>query len=262
MWAFKFDAAGRYAVNFGLFTGVRFTSGWNNTPWGTSPAQWNLAFKALYAAAEPITGLEVQVGGLYIAKGESTELTTYDEDGYLMLYKGVKSDGKGGYESVASGTAWVNGEKVVGHIPASVGDVITMPRSEVSDDPNVACHAGLHAAARDYALGYARQGTMLTMRVDPADVVSVPADSAQQKMRVCRYEVVELDTEAFRSVLWTPHAEDILPEEEEDYDLDEDYEDEGPWSGVSSEHCALCEGDDDESDEDDGPTPGYVYIWL
>ena len=30
----KFDKPGRYALNFGLFTGVRFTSGWDNTPWG------------------------------------------------------------------------------------------------------------------------------------------------------------------------------------------------------------------------------------
>jgi hypothetical protein len=80
----KFDSPGHYAVNFGLFTGVRFTSGWDNTPWGINKAQRNLAFKALYGAAQPLPGLEIQVGGLYIVKGESTELTTYDEDGYIM----------------------------------------------------------------------------------------------------------------------------------------------------------------------------------
>jgi hypothetical protein len=80
----KFDPHGRYALNFGLFTGVRFTSGWDNTPWGLADAQRNLAFKALYGSAQPISGVEIQVGGLYIIKGESTELTTYDEDGYIM----------------------------------------------------------------------------------------------------------------------------------------------------------------------------------
>lgn len=78
------DAPGRYAVNFGLFTGVRFTSGWDNTPWGLGRAQKNLTFKALYGSAQPVVGLEIQVGGLYIVKGESTEVTTYDEDGYIM----------------------------------------------------------------------------------------------------------------------------------------------------------------------------------
>jgi hypothetical protein len=79
----KFDSSGRYALNFGLFTGVRFTSGWDNTGWGINSAQKNLAFKALYFAAQPIAGVETQVGGLYIIKGESTEFTTYDEDGFV-----------------------------------------------------------------------------------------------------------------------------------------------------------------------------------
>ena len=80
----KVDEAARYALNFGLFTGVRFTSGWDNTPWGRGPGQKNLAFKALYFAAQPVTGIEGQAGGLYLVKGESTEFTTYDDDGYVM----------------------------------------------------------------------------------------------------------------------------------------------------------------------------------
>ena len=80
---FKFDPQGRYALNFGLFTGVRFTSGWDNTGWGINDAQKNLAFKALYFSAQPVAGIEAQVGGLFIVKGESTEFTTYDDDGYV-----------------------------------------------------------------------------------------------------------------------------------------------------------------------------------
>ena len=80
----KFDLQGRYSLNFGLFTGVRFTSGWDNTGWGINDAQKNLAFKALYFAAQPAAGIEGQAGGLYIVKGESTEFTTYDDDGYVM----------------------------------------------------------------------------------------------------------------------------------------------------------------------------------
>src|ERR1041384_4797856 len=29
----KLDESARYTVNFGAFTGTRFTSGWDNTPW-------------------------------------------------------------------------------------------------------------------------------------------------------------------------------------------------------------------------------------
>ena len=79
----KFDPKARYTANFGLFTGARFTSGWDNTGWGIAGGQKNLAFKAMYLSAVPITGVEAQYGGLYIIKGESTELTTYDEDGYV-----------------------------------------------------------------------------------------------------------------------------------------------------------------------------------
>jgi len=79
----KFDKPGRYSLNFGVFTGTRFTSSWDNTGWGINDAQKNLAFKTLYFAAKPIAGIECQVGGLYIVKGESTEFTTYDDDGYI-----------------------------------------------------------------------------------------------------------------------------------------------------------------------------------
>ena len=80
----KADAAGRVALNFGLFTGARFTSGWDNTPAGISDTQKNLAFKQLFVAVQPMSGIEGQAGGIYVIRGESTEITTYDEDGYLM----------------------------------------------------------------------------------------------------------------------------------------------------------------------------------
>src|SRR4030095_10394064 len=50
----KADRAGRYALNFGLFTGARFTSGWDNTPIGISDTQKNIAFKQLFIAAQPV----------------------------------------------------------------------------------------------------------------------------------------------------------------------------------------------------------------
>jgi hypothetical protein len=79
----KFDQPGRYALNVGTFTGSRFTSGWNNTGFG-SDWQKTLAVRNLYFAAQPIAGFEAQYGSLYIIKGESSEITTYDEDGYVI----------------------------------------------------------------------------------------------------------------------------------------------------------------------------------
>jgi hypothetical protein len=80
----KFDAPGRYAMNFGASTGGRFTSGWNNTGIGLGDWQSPLSVRALYFAAQPITGVEGQYGSMYILKGESTEITTYDDDGYVI----------------------------------------------------------------------------------------------------------------------------------------------------------------------------------
>jgi hypothetical protein len=81
---FKFDESGKYSLDAGLFSGRNFIATWNNTGWGTGVAQSNLALKQLYFAAKPIKGLEFQVGGLYILRGESTEITSYDDDGYIV----------------------------------------------------------------------------------------------------------------------------------------------------------------------------------
>lgn len=81
---FKFDRNGAYALNAGVFTGNSFINGFNDTGIGTGNAITNLYLKQLYLSAKPVHWLEVQVGGLYFNRGESTEITTYDNDGYLM----------------------------------------------------------------------------------------------------------------------------------------------------------------------------------
>jgi hypothetical protein len=77
------DPAARYTVHFGAFTGAVFGSGWDNTGIGTGDATSSLVMKQLFAAAEPIEGVEVQAGSLYVWRGESTEITTYDNDGFV-----------------------------------------------------------------------------------------------------------------------------------------------------------------------------------
>ena len=54
------------------------------TPGGASMTRRRISRSRLYFAAIPVQGVEGQYGGLYIVKGESTELTTYDEDGYII----------------------------------------------------------------------------------------------------------------------------------------------------------------------------------
>jgi hypothetical protein len=81
----KLDAPGAYAVNFGLSTGDTFVRSWNNTAIGTPNGYTsNLFLKQLFGSAAPVKGLEVQAGGIGIVRGENSEITSYDNDGYLV----------------------------------------------------------------------------------------------------------------------------------------------------------------------------------
>jgi hypothetical protein len=81
---FKFDREGKYSFNFGLFSGNNFTGSWNNTGIGTGTRFTNMYVKQAFVAAKPIKGVEVQFGGLYVERGENTEITSYDNDAYIM----------------------------------------------------------------------------------------------------------------------------------------------------------------------------------
>ena len=81
----KFDQAGAYGVNFALGTGNAFVKGWNNTAFGTPSGFTSAVFvKQLFASASPLKGIEIQAGGLGIARGENSEMTSYDNDGYMV----------------------------------------------------------------------------------------------------------------------------------------------------------------------------------
>lgn len=120
----------------------------------------------------------------------NTHNIAINPEGLIVGYKGVARDGNGGYVSIMSGKAMVDGEVKEGNIPNPIGAVIEMPRSEVHHDPAVGCHQGLHVGTYDYARGFSQAG-VLEVHVNPRDVVSVPTDSGDAKMRVCRYTVVQ-----------------------------------------------------------------------
>lgn len=146
---------------------------------------------------------------------------TLTAEGDIVGYKGVRRDGER-LVSGWTGTAIVDGEVVNGHIPNEVGSIIEMPRQSVAFDPGQACSTGLHVGTFSYARGYA-QGAMLEVHVNPRDVVSVPTDAGGEKVRVCRYTVVD--------VIDAPHSAPVLMDEDEwdDYDEDEDDAYEGGW---------------------------------
>lgn len=136
---------------------------------------------------------------------------TITEDGMIVGYKGVHEDSPGSYVSVNHGYAIVDGEEHEdGAVPNNIDSVIEMPRSTVEHNPRVACSVGLHVGT--YA--YARQwgSVVLEVEVNPRDVVSVPTDAADQKMRTCRYRVLGVAESPHATAVRQPaHGED--PEE-------------------------------------------------
>lgn len=119
---------------------------------------------------------------------------TITSNGCFIAYKGVHprdEDAEDSYpyqSSWSGGEAIVNGERFEGVVPNGCGATVEMPRSDVQHDPTHGCSTGLHVGTYKYAEGYAR-GALLTVLVNPRDVVSVPTDCNAEKMRVCRYVV-------------------------------------------------------------------------
>jgi hypothetical protein len=79
-----FDQAARYSLHVGAFGGSQFVSGWNNTGAGLGEFAGDFNIKQLFLAAEPVPGLEFQAGGLYFVRGENTEITSYDNDAFVV----------------------------------------------------------------------------------------------------------------------------------------------------------------------------------
>ncbi len=113
-------------------------------------------------------------------------------EGDVVGYKGFSKGYDGVLRSTASSrvvgkpSAFVNGEPQpeLSVVSQKIGDVVSMPRSEVTHDPNRSCERGLHVATRAYASSY---GTLGEVHFNPRDIVSVPTADNGAKVRVCRY---------------------------------------------------------------------------
>ena len=156
----------------------------------------------------------------------NTENFTITPNGLIVGYKGVKpGPDEDTWLSINSGRAIVDGEVHNGNIPNRKGSVVEMPRNEVTFDPENGCSQGLHVGTYGYANGFG-QGGLLEVHVNPRDVVSVPNDSHSQKMRVCRYLVVDTIEKPYEA----PVSDDYW-DEDEDFDEWGDEFDNDPFEG-------------------------------
>lgn len=157
---------------------------------------------------------------------------TITEDGDFIAYKGVKprkATDDFEWESISGGRAIVNGTVYSGNIPNDVGAIVEMPRGEVQHDPSVGCHTGLHAGTWAYAKDFSK-GAVLRVAINPRDVVSVPTDCNDAKLRTCRYTVLEVtDKENLETVYrpastWGDSVQDTARDYEDEW-YEEDDED-------------------------------------
>ena len=151
-----------------------------------------------------------------------------DDDGYVIGYKGVCSDGWS--KSGNTHTIVLQGEvNERGQIMNRVGDTIEVQRRSVDDNRQNQCSHGLHIGSFDYAKNWASGGQLLLVRFNPADAVSVPQDSECQKLRVCKYEILEEVEVEDDSEIKEPYYgvyTNGFGQDNEDNDYDEDYDDE------------------------------------
>ena len=98
------------------------------------------------------------------------------EDGHFLAYKRVKTN----YMDCHTGT-----------IDNSIGQVVTMDRNLVDDNPDSHCSTGLHFCSESYLGHFGRHDEpVMILKINPADVVSIPTDYNGAKGRCMRYEVV------------------------------------------------------------------------
>lgn len=95
-------------------------------------------------------------------------------DGCFLAYKRVRDD----YKDCHTGT-----------MDNSVGSVVSMERNMVDDNRDNTCSVGLHFCSFDYLKSFHGDRTVI-VKVNPADVVSIPSDYNNAKGRTCKYEVV------------------------------------------------------------------------
>lgn len=152
------------------------------------------------------------------------------ENGTFLAYKKIRND----WTDIHSGT-----------FDNSIGAVCEMPRNMVDEDSSRTCSAGLHVCSYDYLAHFSKDkdDRVVICEIDPADVVSIPADYNNTKMRVCKYTVIgEVEDYKESEILNNSFisTNDMFPDQEKN---------KNDWSDIST--CSINDLENDEFEDDD-----------
>jgi hypothetical protein len=152
-------------------------------------------------------------------------------DGCFLAYKVVRDD----FKDVHSGRF----DNSPGKLVALAG------RQAVDPERAKTCSYGLHFCSKDYLPHFGSNSSgrkIVLVKVNPADVVSIPSDYDNTKGRCWRYEVIEeIPAVEIDGQEWKPVA-NSWSNDYDDYDIDSDYDDDDDDIGFDG---------DDEVDEDE-----------
>jgi hypothetical protein len=104
-----FDREGHYYAGFRLGTGDVFAYSWNSTRAGSGTPSAKVDLKDLFFSGTPRNLFEVQFGGIGINRGESTEITTYSNNGYMVGERvSVRRPDKFFFDEISATGAYLN----------------------------------------------------------------------------------------------------------------------------------------------------------
>ncbi len=153
------------------------------------------------------------------------------EDGCFLAFKNVRSN----YLDIHSGT-----------FDNSVGKVCEMPRNAVDEDKERTCSYGLHFCSIKYLPSFTDSdgGKTMIVKINPKDVVAIPADYNNTKGRTCRYEVVAEYKDDWRSKIQREESgwdSELYSSDGGDYEWDDEDEDEEcSYSNDCDENHCFC----------------------
>lgn len=122
-------------------------------------------------------------------------------DGHFLAYKRVRQD----YKDVYSGK-----------FDNSPGVTVEMPRDQVDTNRNNTCSRGLHFCSESYLPHYSPGGKVVLVKINPADVVSIPSDYENAKGRCWKYTVLQDVTDKVGQFTTAVHG-DTTDDSDADY---------------------------------------------